>query len=347
MSPTLESLLGHNLPNDLGTELTAPINLDTTDQPSTLSFIEQDAAAAFAAAQPVAPVQAAPGAPYSAMYVFGDSLSDTGNVSLATLGIVPVSPPYADHSFSNGPVWAQDVAQSIGLPALQPSLAGGTDFAYGGAETGQTLVHTLNPTDLTAQYAQFLAQAPSPQPGALYAMWIGSNDVLDIANDSSLTSVQQQQAVSDAVNNEVAVLGGLATHGAQNFLVLDVPDLGKTPYETERGPAVAQAASSLASLYDTDLAAALQPLEASGALKIDLVDTYSVLDQVIATPSAYGFTNVTTPIWSGNLTNASSGSLQATGSAQSQYLYFDSLHPSAQAYAVLAAAITQGLTATA
>ena len=347
MSSTVESLLDHNLPNGLGTALTAPINLDTTDQPSALSFIEQDVATAVASAKPVAPVQASVGAPYSAMYVFGDSLSDTGNVSLATLGMVPVSPPYADRSFSNGPVWAQDVAQSIGLPPLQPSLAGGTDFAYGGAQTGQTSVHTLNPTDLTAQYGQFLGQVPSPQSGALYAMWIGSNDVLDIANNASLTSTQQQQAVADAVNNEVAVIGGLATHGAQNFLVLDVPDLGKTPYELDHGAAAAQSASSLASLYDTDLAAALQPLEASGALKIDLVDTYSVLDGVIANPSAYGFTNVTTPIWSGGLTNASSGSLQATGSAQSQFLFFDSLHPSAQAHAVLAAGITQGLTATA
>ena len=78
------------------------------------------------------------------MYAFGDSLTDTGNVSLATLGMVP-APPYADRSFSNGPVWAQDLAQSLGLPALKPSLAGGTDFAYGGAETGQTPVHTLNP----------------------------------------------------------------------------------------------------------------------------------------------------------------------------------------------------------
>src|SRR5690242_10118208 len=153
---TLSSLLDHNTPNGLPAALTAPINAETTSQPSTLSFIEQDVAAAVVSAKPVAPVQAAAGAPYPAMYVFGDSLSDTGNVSLATTGLVPVGPPYADRSFSNGPVWAQDVAQSIGLPPLQPSLAGGTDFAYGGALTGQTSVHTLNPTDLTSQYSQFL-----------------------------------------------------------------------------------------------------------------------------------------------------------------------------------------------
>ena len=66
---------------------TAPINSGTLSQPSTLSFIGEDVAAAAASATPVAPTVAAPGAPYSAMYVFGDSLSDTGNVSLATFGL--------------------------------------------------------------------------------------------------------------------------------------------------------------------------------------------------------------------------------------------------------------------
>ncbi len=166
---TLQGVLD-DLRNRFAASTTAPINASTLSQPSTLSFIGEDVAAAVASAMPVAPTVAAPGAPYSAMYAFGDSLTDTGNVSLATFGLLPVSPPYADRSFSNGPVWAQDLAQSLGLPPLQPSLAGGTDFAYGGAETGQTPAHTLNPTDLPSQYAQFLTQVPSPQAGALYAV---------------------------------------------------------------------------------------------------------------------------------------------------------------------------------
>src|SRR5690349_3045010 len=115
---TLQNIVNdlRNLPDAISS---APINTNTLSQPSTLSFVSADVAAAAAAAAPVAPTTAAPGAPYSAMYAFGDSLTDTGNVSLATLGMVPVSPPYADRSFTNGPVWAQDLAQSLGLPALK------------------------------------------------------------------------------------------------------------------------------------------------------------------------------------------------------------------------------------
>ncbi len=60
-------------------------------------------------------------------------------------------------------------------------------------------------------------------------MWIGSNDVLDIANNSSLTPAQQQADVGAAVQNEVSVISGLAAHGAQNLLVLNVPDHRQDP----------------------------------------------------------------------------------------------------------------------
>ncbi len=96
---------------------------------------------------------------YSTIYAFGDSLSDAGDLSLTTtagLATEPVSPPYFQESygsipgnvFSNGPTWVQNLSIALGLGVLAPSLAGGTDFAYGGAETGS---------------AQFRCQPSSPR----------------------------------------------------------------------------------------------------------------------------------------------------------------------------------------
>jgi phospholipase/lecithinase/hemolysin len=337
------STIVHDVQNGIDASSAVPVTPNSLSRPSMLSFIGEDVAVAAASAIPVAPTVAAPGAPFSAIYAFGDSLTDGGNDSLATAGRVPAL-PYADRSFSNGPVWVKDLAQNIGLPAVKPSLAGGTDFAYGGAETGQTPAHTVNPTDLPSQVAQFNSQVPSPQAGALYAIWIGANDVLDIANNTTLMPTQQQADVAAAVNNEISAIGTLAAHGAQKLLVMNVPDLGKTPYEMARGPTVAQTATSLASLYTTELAASLHQLESSGALKVDLIDSFSVLYQVDANPGARGFTNVTDPVWTGNLTDPNSGTLRATGSAQNQFLYFDGLHPTAAAHAQLASGIAQGLT---
>jgi phospholipase/lecithinase/hemolysin len=125
-----------------------------------------------------------PAGGFSAVYAFDDSLSDAGNVSLGSLGNLPVGGIYSGGRFTNGNVWVQDLAQNLGLPAPKPSLAGGTDYAYGGAETGATPVHAANPSDLPGQLGQFVASVPNPLPTALYTVWAGSNDVLDIANST-------------------------------------------------------------------------------------------------------------------------------------------------------------------
>jgi outer membrane lipase/esterase len=108
---------------------------------------------------------AAPAHAFSNIFIFGDSLSDSGNVGLALqyLGGVPnasqgvplqpisntyipdapypITGGYNFATFSNGPVWAADVAQKLGLQA-DPTLAsafglvsGATNFSFAGART--------------------------------------------------------------------------------------------------------------------------------------------------------------------------------------------------------------------
>ena len=280
---------------------------------------------------------------FSTVYAFGDSLSDAGNISAATLGTLPVS-PYSAGRFSNGNVWVQDLSQNLGLPPVAPSLRGGTDYAYGGAETGQTAAHAVNPSDLPSQLAQFAANTPMPPPNALYTVWAGSNDVLDIAN-STETPAQQQATVQQAATNETAAIDGLIAHGAKDLVVMGVPDLGIAPYEMAR-PASDATSSALAQSFNSDLGSALQAIVASGAASIDYVDTYGLLDAAAANPAAAGFSNVTEPVWTGNFSNPGSGTLTATGAAQNGYLFFDDLHPTAAGHGLLASAVTQTLTGT-
>ena len=95
---------------------------------------------------------------YSGLFAFGDSLSDTGNL-LTLTGTQPVA-PYSNGRFSNGPVWVQDLSTSLGLGPVTPSLLGGNDYAYGGAQTGLTAVNPPGPgnfIDLPSQLQQFQA----------------------------------------------------------------------------------------------------------------------------------------------------------------------------------------------
>src|SRR5262249_53127426 len=67
------------------------------------------------------------------LVVFGDSLADVGNASLATQGAFPPSALYFQGRFSGGAIWTDTLAEYLGEPALKPSLAGGLDYAFGGA----------------------------------------------------------------------------------------------------------------------------------------------------------------------------------------------------------------------
>ena len=126
-------------------------------------------------------------------------------------------------------------------------------------------------------------------------------------------------------------------------MVLNVPDLGQTPQEIAKGSTVAQSASMLSADYDNQLKTQLGAVAAQDNLSLHIVDTYSLLDQAVANPAAFGFTNVTTPVWTGNYTNPNSGHLNATGAAQNSFLFFDQLHPTSAAGSIVASAAQQNL----
>src|SRR5688572_33150549 len=88
--------------------------------------------------------------PFNSLVVFGDSLSDAGNnawmfdnvIGPPTRTPVPISTPvfiptqpYDAARYSNGPVWVEQFAASLGMSATA-SLLGGTNSAFGGARTG-------------------------------------------------------------------------------------------------------------------------------------------------------------------------------------------------------------------
>jgi phospholipase/lecithinase/hemolysin len=281
---------------------------------------------------------------FTQMYSFGDSLSDVGNAWVGTARVVPNGDLYSNGRFSNGDIWVQDLAKNLGVPAPTASILGGTDFAYGGAETGATADHALNPTDLPGQLGQFVAQVPSPDPNALYTVWAGSNDVLGFAN-STETPAQQAANVTQAVGNEAGFVQGLVDHGAKNIVVMGLPDLSDIPYERDR-PANDAAAGALAQSYNAQLGGILNAIMAAHPVNIDLINTFGLIDSAVANPSAYGLTNVTEPVWTGNLTDPNSGVFNATGPSQAGYLFYDHMHPTAAGHALLADAVSYQLTGT-
>jgi len=273
--------------------------------------------------------------PYSNYVVFGDSLSDVGNLFAATGGAQPAA-PYANGQFSNGPVWAQDLAGNLGLAPLTPALLGGTDFAFGGATTSSAATKSSAVPNLDMQIGAFLAGTGGTAPSsALYSVWIGANDVLGTiatADPNALTDTQS------AAHSEAAAIGALVTDGARNILVPLLPDLGKTPRLIAAGTVAQAGATGLSLAYNAALLADLAGITGVPGLDITVLDTFSLIDTVAADPATFGFSDATDACYIGPYTGGGT-----TCATPNDYLFWDTIHPSAVGHSLIANAASEAL----
>lgn len=170
--------------------------------------------------------------------MFGDSLSDVGNDSILTNGQIP-PPEYTDGTtsgrFTNGRNYIDYLSHSLGLP-VTPSLAGGTDYAYGGARTNSVnLPGAMSLLQQSSTYLQSLGSGGA-DPNALYIIWAGANNLSDVFDQLATNPFYNYApALKTAATNIGFVVSGLAQAGARDILVPNIPDLGITPAVTGGG----------------------------------------------------------------------------------------------------------------
>lgn len=314
----------------------------------------------------LAAATAAHAGPFSDMVVFGDSLSDTGNVaSLTTAFLGNTFPAYpgAVGRFSNGPVWVETLAAGLGLAAdAAPSnllftgpggvvpigAPGGQNYAYGGARTGlggsagatTGLIGQLIAWN-GAAFTTALSRAADPD--ALYVVVAGGNDLRD-ARTNIADSAGRQAAAVNAAQGVTNALGLLAQAGARHFLIATMPDLGHTPEAANLG--------LVAESHEVTVAFNAALLALSGGfdqffmgltgidLDIDVADFFALGNAVYddATNNGgqvYGFTNVTTPCLTKGVVSGQYFAPDATASQCSTSTSSDDLHPTAAVHALL------------
>jgi outer membrane lipase/esterase len=263
----------------------------------------------------------------SNVIVFGDSLSDVGNVFLLSGGTIPPDPPYFQGRFSNGPVWVEGLASYLGKTEA-PSLLGGTDFAFGGAR-----IATGGPVPpLAAQLGMYLALTGGvADPNALYVLWGGGNDLRNAAQQVGLGLITPLQAVltmQAAATDLGGIIATLAADGARQFLVANLPNIGRTPEAEAAGAAAVALTTALSVAFDTALAAVLDALALNPLLDIDRLDTFSLIESIVGNPGAFGFSNVTDACFNG----------VSVCFDPEQYLFWDSIHPTGHGHRLVASA---------
>jgi len=254
---------------------------------------------------------------FSNLYVFGDSLSDTGNVFINN-GI-PVA-PYDNGRFSNGPVWVETLASNLGLSAA-PVSGGGTNFAFGGAPTGLPIPPQASPSLIDQVNGLYLpAVGGVADPNGLYVVFGGGNDVR--AGD-----------VSGTASNIGSIIDTLHAAGARNFLIPNLPDIGLTPEAIGIGPAAQAQATAASQFVNAGIAGEIADARATlVGITIFEVDTYGFLNGVIADPGAAGINNVDTACYDGLLGIGGPGNICPN---PDEYVFWDGIHPTAKAHQLL------------
>ena len=280
----------------------------------------------------------APAHAYSNLYIFGDSLSDTGNNSFA-LGVsaapvidntyIPFA-PYTSGTYTNGDVWATSFASSLGLSALPSAVVGGTNYAFGGAQTSaQGPGPGGFPYSLQSQVNYYLGtHGGQASNDALYVLAGGGNNAratLGALATPGLTQAQQLGIILNAAASyaadEGAMVDALQAAGAQNIIVWNTPNLGVTPFA---GAMDAEFISTtVSSIMNQALAARL-----ANETGVKTFDIFGLGSDVAANPGNYGLTNVS---------DACGVAVNQCDPATS--MFWDGIHPTAYGHQLIANAM--------
>jgi outer membrane lipase/esterase len=302
--------------------------------PSVLASLFLGAAATAAQAQQ-----------FSNVVVFGDSLSDAGYFRpfLASIG-VPSSLNLGRFTTAPGPVWSKLVTQYYGFTSNPSNVSNGNIFAQGGARVAVNSASTppgAAQRSVQTQIGEYLARGAA-DPTALYAVWAGANDVIQTLQGAGAGTIAPGDVsgiVQGAAVAEIQQIGRLKAAGAQYIVVFGLPNIGATPAFIAAGAATSAGATQASAGFNVALFTGLQ----TAGLRVIPIDAFTFLTEVRANPSAFGFTNITTPAC-GPFPPFSTSSdaffcppnVWAAPDANQHYLFADGIHPTTAAHAIIA-----------
>ena len=251
---------------------------------------------------------------FTKMIIFGDSLSDVGNLRdrMEDKGF---NYPGGEYNYSDGRltnssdtdpasdlyvgVWHEQLARTfLNLPAATHSQDGGNSFAFAGATTrsgtrdysiiglfGNDI--TVSIDNMGKQVDDYLANRVI-DPNALYIVWGGGNDLFDDHSDENVNATSGRMAM---------LVSRLANAGARNFLVPNVPPLGGVPrygddrdLQDKKNDASAEYRAQLEVDLDTTFATLTQ--QGITGLALYRMDVWSLFVRFASDPSLYGFTDI-------------------------------------------------------
>jgi len=259
---------------------------------------------------------------YSRLVVFGDSLSDNGNLYLATGGSTPASPPYGAGRFSNGPVFTERLG--FNAANFMGPVTGSINYAFGGARTDSQ----AQPLGMRLQLAQYLQRGGTFGANDLVSVLGGANNIfqgLPAAGASTNPTGAITPVALGAASDMNFIVNSIAQAGAGTVLVTNLPKLSLTP-QFRATPAAPLADFAVTTFNGALLTGLNATAAARPGTNIILMDLFKVGDVISGNPSAFGVSNVTQACFNG----------VTVCSNPDSYFYFDGVHPTAKGHELIA-----------
>jgi len=272
---------------------------------------------------------------YNRLVVFGDSLSDNGNLYAVTAGTTPTSPPYYQGRFSNGPVFTELLGFNAGRYAAGAPVTGSINYAFGGARTDSA----ASPPGMRNQLLAYTGAGGTFGAGDLVSILGGANNIFQgiqafqiaAAGNPAIAAnpTGYMAPISTAAASDINfIVNSVATAGAGTILVTNLPRLGTTP-QFNQGPGLPAKplADYAGTTFNTALQAGLMTVAANQPnSNIILMDLYKVSDTLSGSPERFGLTNAKDACFNGVTVCA----------APDTYLYWDGVHPTAAGHRLIA-----------
>lgn len=267
------------------------------------------------------------------IYTFGDSLSDSGNLE----GVLPddTLSDYYRGVFSNGPVWTDIISrhQALypGLEELQVTEStNGINLAHAGARSGRRFVNSPANYSFLAQVSAFEEliddQTVQLQTGDIFTVWVGANDYLIDSGRPSDPEI--------VVANIDEGLWRLIDLGAETIVVGNLPDLSLTPLAKNSGVEEQEVYRELSVEHNGRLDFVIAQIKLLTDVKVIFFDVETILDEIVADPSRFGFSNVDEAcLDTGKILDA----------CPDDQLFYDGVHPTYAAHAFFAELVLEAL----
>jgi thermolabile hemolysin len=250
---------------------------------------------------------------FTALYVFGDSLSDTGNNPPTGLE----ASNYFNGRFSNGPLWVEYLSTNLGLRYVMSN-----NFAISGSTTA----------GLASQVAE-LPASTNLQSG-LFTVVSAGNDFLEGANTLGTTNSAWSNLVASAVLNISNAVATLYTNGGREVIVGNLVNIGLTPAFIGTPAGYSNYVDSKVASFNTLLATAVtNAMQQHSGLRVYLADNNLAFGIILSNAAALGFT--VTSIGAVDDPNLTDKSFTGPGA---DYVFWDQVHPTTKVHALTAEA---------